>query len=122
MIDMYRRADLICVPTYYREGFPTALLEAASVGRPIVICDNIGGREFLRNGIDALVVPPRSPTELADAIETLIRDPDQGARISESAHNRFLDGYTKQVMVDRTLEAVRTLGFPVPVGPLSSSV
>jgi glycosyltransferase involved in cell wall biosynthesis len=50
LVSCYDACDIVCVPTKYREGLPTALLEAAASGRPIVTCDNIGGREFITDG------------------------------------------------------------------------
>jgi glycosyltransferase involved in cell wall biosynthesis len=114
LVGLYQRCDVVCVPTYYQEGLPTALLEAAAVGRPIVTCDNVGGNEFIRDGIDGLLVPPRSPEALANALARLLGDRQLAGRVRDSAHARFLHGYTKRVMLDRTLDAVRALGFAVP--------
>lgn len=117
----YRRSDIVCMPSYYPEGLPTVLLEAASTGRPIVACDNVGTREFIRDGIDGLLVPPRSPEALADALERLIRDPQLARRLRDSAHHRFLSGYTKQAMLEQTLAAMAALGQPDAIGPATIS-
>jgi glycosyltransferase involved in cell wall biosynthesis len=109
--DLYRRCDVVCVPSYFPEGLPTALLEAASIGRPIVTCDNVGGRDFVRDGIDGLVVPPRSPGRLASALEDMLTLPDEAERMRRSAHARFLENYTKQAMLDLTVQSIESLGF-----------
>ncbi len=110
--DAYQACDVVCVPTYFPEGLPTALLEAASVGRPIVTCDNVGGRDFIRDDVDGLVVPPRSPDRLAAALGRLLTDPDEAERMRLSAHARFLAGYTKQDMLDLTVEAIESARLP----------
>lgn len=120
LVERYAACDIACVPTYFPEGLPTALLEAASSGRPIVTTDNVGGRDFVRDGVDGLVVPPRDPRALADAIARLIADPAAADRMRRSAHARFLAAYTKQHMVEVTLDTFRALGVDVPGGEASA--
>ena len=54
---------------------PKSLIEAAAAGRAIVTTDVPGCREAVRDGYNGFLVPPRSATELATALERLIRDP-----------------------------------------------
>ena len=114
LVPCYEACDIVCVPTKYREGLPTALLEAAASGRPIVTCDNIGGREFITDGETGLIVPRGAPMALADAIVRLIRDGALADRLRRSAFRHFQSGFTKDVMVARTLAVFRDLGLAVP--------
>jgi glycosyltransferase involved in cell wall biosynthesis len=107
--EVFRKSDIICVPTWYREGLPTAILEAAAIGRPIITTDNVGGREFVRDGIDGLLVPPRSPKALAQAIAYLVRHPQAGEAMRRSAYLRFRAAYTKHHMLKITLQACTEL-------------
>jgi len=65
---------IVCLPSY-REGLPKSLSEAAAAGRAIVTTDVPGCREVVRHGYNGLLVPARSATELAAALERLILDP-----------------------------------------------
>ena len=65
---------IVCLPSFYREGIPKALIEAASCGRPLVSTDMPGCREIVRDGHNGLLVPPRDPARLADALGRLIGD------------------------------------------------
>jgi glycosyltransferase involved in cell wall biosynthesis len=121
LVPCYEACDIVCVPTKYREGLPTALLEAAASGRPIVTCDNIGGREFITHGETGLIVPPGAPVALADAIERLIRDRRLADRLRRNALRHFQKGFTKDVMVARTMAVFRDLGMPVPSGVSSGA-
>jgi glycosyltransferase involved in cell wall biosynthesis len=114
---LFQASDVICVPTWYREGLPTALLEAAASGRPIVTTDNVGGREFIEDGRNGFLVPPRNPRALADALEKLLADREVGERFRRRAFSDFESGYTKTQMLERTLETVASLGVPVPSIP-----
>ena len=73
MATVLQQAHIVCLPSY-REGLPKSLIEAAACGRPIVSCDVPGCREIARAGENALLVPPRDSTALAEALGRLIGD------------------------------------------------
>lgn len=73
------RSSIVCLPSY-REGLPKSLLEALAAGRPIVATDVPGCREAVIAGENGLLVPPRDPHRLAEALATLIRDGGMRAR------------------------------------------
>jgi glycosyltransferase involved in cell wall biosynthesis len=89
------QSHIACLPSYYREGLPKFLIEAAAAGLPLVTTDAPGCREALEDGASGLLVPARKPVALADALESLIRDPDRrrrfGARSRQIAEGRFAD-------------------------------
>jgi glycosyltransferase involved in cell wall biosynthesis len=75
------------------EGFPNALLEAAAVGVPLV-ATNVGGmKEILRDGENALLVPPDEQHALTSAIESVLRDESLALNLSAGARRlaRSLD-------------------------------
>ena len=74
MLTLFSEAHIVCLPSY-REGAPKVLIEAASCGKPIVTTDVSGCREVVRHNHNGLLVPPRDSRALADALRTLIRDP-----------------------------------------------
>jgi glycosyltransferase involved in cell wall biosynthesis len=69
-----RQAHIVCLPSYYREGLPTILIEAAAAGLPLVTTDTPGCREVVRPGRNGLLVPPRDVGALAAALRRLIDD------------------------------------------------
>ena len=71
----WRESHIAVLPSYYAEGLPKSLIEAASCARPIVAADVPGSREIAREGESALLVPPRDPAALAVAIIRLAGDP-----------------------------------------------
>jgi len=71
---VWSRAHIAVLPSR-REGLPKSLLEAAACGRAIVATDVPGCREIARPGVNALLVPADDAGALADAITTLVRDP-----------------------------------------------
>ena len=80
MPELYRRAHIVCLPSYYREGVPKTLIEACAAGRPIITTDLPGCRAVVTHGSNGLLVPARDTAALADALQLLIQDPVLRAR------------------------------------------
>jgi glycosyltransferase involved in cell wall biosynthesis len=74
MVSVYGAATLVVLPSYYGEGLPKVLLEAAACGRAIVATDMPGCRDIVRDRDNGLLVPPRNSGALALAIEELLAD------------------------------------------------
>ena len=68
---------------------PNKVWQAMAVGRAIVTGDTPGVREVLRDGRDALLVPPGDPAALARALARLGRDPALRARLGAAARARY---------------------------------
>lgn len=107
MAEVYAEADIVCLPTRYPEGTPTALIEAAASGRASVTCDTVGAREIVLSERTGLVVPQRDPVALADALQRLMSDPDLYDHLRVNAHQHFLAHYTKDLALRATLAALR---------------
>jgi glycosyltransferase involved in cell wall biosynthesis len=72
---VFAEAHVVCLPSYYPEGVPKVLIEAAACGRPIVTTDVPGCREVVRHEENGLLVPTRDPVALAAALRRLILSP-----------------------------------------------
>lgn len=76
MADLLRHSSVAVLPTFYQEGIPRFLLEAAACGLPIVATDVGGCSEVVRDGVNGFLVHPRVPEALAAAISRLLDDPE----------------------------------------------
>ena len=77
-------ADVFVLASHY-EGLPVALMEATSVGLPIVTTAVGEVPNFLTDGVDALVVAPGRPDLLAAALRRVVGDPDLRRRLGAAA-------------------------------------
>jgi glycosyltransferase involved in cell wall biosynthesis len=86
-------SSVVCLPSYYGEGIPKSLIEAAACGRAIVTTDTPGCRETVHGGDNGLLVPARDASALAGALATLLEDPplrqQMGARGRVLAEQEF---------------------------------
>ena len=71
---MISSAHIVVLPSYYGEGLPKVLIEAAACGRS-GYTDHPGCRDAIEADISGLLVPVRNEIALADAIEKLLSDP-----------------------------------------------
>lgn len=71
--EVIAKSHVIVLPSY-REGLPKALLEAAACGRPMIAADTPGCREVVIDELTGLLVKPKDPDSLAEAIERLTLD------------------------------------------------
>jgi glycosyltransferase involved in cell wall biosynthesis len=102
-------ADIFCLPTYYGEGVPKVLIEAAASGLPIVTTDWPGCRDVVEDEVSGLLVPVRDPLALADALERLARDRDLRLKMGTSARAKAISGFSLAMVIDSTLEIYEEL-------------
>jgi glycosyltransferase involved in cell wall biosynthesis len=69
----YSRADCFCLPTV-QEGFGLVFAEAMAAGLPVVACRAAAVPEIVREGETGLLVEPRAPAALADALVRMLDD------------------------------------------------
>lgn len=75
MWKLYQQADVLLLPTYHGEGMPMVVLEAMANGAGIICTQIRGLADYLKEGKNALFVPPRNPDKLAERIIELLSNP-----------------------------------------------
>jgi glycosyltransferase involved in cell wall biosynthesis len=86
-------ASVYVLPSFYGEGVPRSILEAMSMGRPIITTDTPGCRETVVNGKNGYLVPAHDSSQLADAMERFLTNPasihTMGAASRSLAEEKF---------------------------------
>ena len=114
VVGVWAESDIAVVPAIGGDGMPRAMLEAAACGRPLVVSDVAGCRQFVRQGVEGFVVPPNDPRALADAIARLARDPELRARLGAAARRRVVSSYTIDAVREKYRQVYMGLSLPVP--------
>ncbi|MGB5853325.1 MAG: glycosyltransferase, partial [Rhodanobacter sp.] len=107
--ELFRAVDVVALPSYYREGLPKSLIEAAACARPLVTTDMPGCREVVTDGQDGLLIPPHDAGALAHAIARLIDSPGLAARLGAAARAKVLAKFDERLVIERTLAVYRQL-------------
>ena len=83
----------IFVLSSLQEGFSNALVEAMALGLPCVATDVGGNAEAVQHNITGLIVPPKEPGPLAQALLALVDDPERRRIMGQTgevrAHQEF---------------------------------
>jgi glycosyltransferase involved in cell wall biosynthesis len=73
---------------------PLKLYEAAACGVPVIVTDQPGMADFVRENSCGLVIPYENPTALANAVGAVIMDPDTRRAMSLRARHAVVSGHT----------------------------
>jgi glycosyltransferase involved in cell wall biosynthesis len=92
--------DVFVLPSLW-EGLPYSLLEAAALGKPVVATDIDGVRELIKHEQTGLLVPPRDPIFLAEAVVRLLRDRDYALHLGQNLKASVRSTYTLVRMVSQ---------------------
>ena len=96
----YREARMTVLPSEY-EAFGLVLLESLAAGTPVV-ASRVGGiPEVVEDGKAGLLVPPKSPTALAEAIGRLWVDRDLARRLGEYGRDHVVPRFQWDALADR---------------------
>ena len=85
-----------------KEGFPYAILEAGLAGIP-VISTNVGGvGEVVKDGENGILIEPKNPQAICDAVKGLISDSDRSKKLSAKLKKSIAENFSFDEMVERT--------------------
>ena len=100
-------SDIFVLDSLY-EGLSHTLIEALTLGVPVVVSDIGGNTEIVRHQDNGLVVSPEDPRALADALGQLIKDPSLRARLAAAAKASSKD-FAVETMLQKTAESLRSI-------------
>lgn len=102
MAAVFRESNLVVLPSY-REGLPKVLIEAAACGRAVITTDVPGCRDAIEANDTGLLVPLKSVTELADAIEELVINTALRVRMGAAGRELAEKAFSIEHVVDQHL-------------------
>ena len=106
---LFAASHIVALPSYYGEGLPKVLVEAASCGRPVVTTDFPGCRDAIEPDVTGLLIPPRDVGALAEALRRLIEDPSLRQAMGAAARRLAQRRYAIQQIVALHLDVYRML-------------
>ncbi|MGB9024835.1 MAG: glycosyltransferase family 4 protein [Rhodomicrobium sp.] len=100
-------ASCVVLPSYYPEGTPRTLLEAAAMGKPLIATDMPGCRNAVSDGINGLLCAARDHKDLAQKlIDFLSLDPPAQERMGLASRRKAEVEFDEQIVVGRYLAAI----------------
>jgi glycosyltransferase involved in cell wall biosynthesis len=83
LAELYSSCDLFVFASHI-EGYGLPPLEAMACGTPVITTDCRGVRDFISNGENALMVPPKEPEAIAQSIIRVMDEPDLQEKLTEN--------------------------------------
>jgi len=108
LIKLYQNATLYVLPSHY-EGLPTVLLEAMSCGLPVIATAVSGNLDVITHGKNGILVPPKSPEKIAEAISLLLEDEQIRKKLGENARKTIEEKYTWDILSNNYLKYYTSL-------------
>jgi glycosyltransferase involved in cell wall biosynthesis len=109
MAELLKSVDIMVLPSFYREGVPRSLIEAAAAGLPIVTTDTPGCRDIVENGINGFLVPIHDGNALAEALRKILEDPTLASRMGKAGRAKALAEFDEQLVFEKTVDVYRKL-------------
>ena len=82
------------------EGIPVAVMEAMAMEMPVIVTDVGGTSELVEDGLDAILVEPESPEEMADAIVKIIQNKELALSLSQEARKKIVAKFHHRVSAE----------------------
>jgi glycosyltransferase involved in cell wall biosynthesis len=108
-----QNSDIFVLPSYYPEGVPRTLLEAAACGVPVVTTDSPGCKEAVMDGETGYLVPTRDSKSLAKAIERLINDKSLRYKMGQSGRRLIEKKFDIRTITQQHLDVYREIGIQI---------
>lgn len=95
-------SDIFVLPSAYREGIPRVLLEAASMGLPLITTDSPGCREVAQDSINGYLIPLHDSSALSQTILHLLNEPELRERFGQISRQRAVEEFDFLTIARRT--------------------
>lgn len=109
MPKLLAKSNIVVLPTFYGEGVPRILIEAASCARPIIASNIAGCREIVEDGVNGLLVPARNIYALAAAIEQLLQAPELRNRMGFNGRRKVERFFSEKQVIAETMSLYNEL-------------
>lgn len=99
-------ADIFCLPSY-REGFGSAVIEAAAAGLPAVVSDVYGLQDSIENGVTGVSFPVGDLLSLKKSLDLLHRDAELRSFLGRNARRRALQNFSQSALTSALSQLLR---------------
>jgi glycosyltransferase involved in cell wall biosynthesis len=91
--------DILVSSSIDHEGCSNSIMEAMVLGKAVVATDVGGNRELVIPGENGLLVPPQDPEAMAQAVLSLLNNPELSRQMGEKGRARILSEFSLEQMV-----------------------
>lgn len=95
-------ADVAILPSYWLEGLPRSMVEAAAMGLPVITTTSSGCKDSVVDGVTGFAVPPKDAGALFEAMKKLANDPDLRTKMGMEGRKFVENRYSVEAVLEQT--------------------
>lgn len=108
-------ADCMVLPSFYGEGVPRSLLEAAASMRPVITTDSVGCRDAVDAGVTGLLCAPRDSADLARQMGVLLQmQPQERSSMGVAGRRKMEREFDEALVIEQYRLALAALRHATP--------
>ena len=97
------------LPSYYMEGVPRSLMEAASMERTLIATDSVGCKEVVLDGVNGLLCEKRNLNSLVEAMRKILNAPSDKLRcMGQKGRELMLRKFDERIIIEEYKNALNT--------------
>ena len=102
--------DCVVFPSYYREGVPRVLLEASSMGKPIIVSDSVGTREPCKDGENGFLVKSQNVDDLVEKISVFLALDEKAKEKMGIASRHIAEKcFSDEIVIEKYLNQIQSI-------------
>ena len=102
--ELLQQSHIVAFPSYYMEGLPKSLIEAAAIGRPIITTKSIGCKDTVDDGINGFLIEPKKVEPLVEKLRLLIDDAALRRKMGKAAREKAEQEFSLNAVIERHLD------------------
>lgn len=100
-------SKIVVLPSYYREGLPRSLLEAISIGRPVIGYKNVGTNDVIDDGINGYLVKSRDIEAFANAIIKVLKAEQLALKMAAKSREIAVNTFDSKIINNQILKIIK---------------
>lgn len=102
-----KECDCILFPSYYREGVPRSLIEAAAMAKPIITTDNVGCRDIVNEKYNGFLAKPKDLSSLIEKVEkVLAMNEIELTQLGINGRLKVETEFDEKIVIQKYIEAI----------------
>ncbi len=107
--ELLQQSHIVAFPSFYMEGLPKSLIEACSIGRPIITTNSIGCKDTVDDGVNGFLIPPKNIDELVQKLRFLIDNPEMRKKMGKASRVKAEKEFSLDVVIEKHLSIYNEL-------------
>lgn len=106
---LLQQSHIVAFPSFYLEGLPKSLIEAAAIGRPIITTHSVGCKDTVDDGINGFLIPPREVNPLVEKLIVLINDKEMRIKMGLASREKAEKEFSLDMVIKKHLDIYNEL-------------